>query len=400
MSIPSNAGPARSLPPLVILLSVVSLLNDAASEMITPLLPIVVTATLGGGPLVVGIIEGAAESVSSLLKLYSGWLADRGFGHRRLVIGGYLLSNVARPLIGLAGTWPAVFGLRFLDRAGKGIRTAPRDALIAGAVDAGRRGRAFGFHRAMDHAGAIVGPLLAWPLLAAGLSVEAVFLWSAVPGALVILTLFAALPRQAAPASPPPAAWPRWRGIDARLRGLVLAAAALTLSTVPEAFLVVWVTQHGVDVLWVPLLWSLAHVVKVTVAYAAGVASDGIGRMAVVIAGWGVRVAVLAAIAACDMGGDAGSVTACALFLAHAGALASTEAAERALIGDCAPAAQKATAFGAYHLVCGLLALPGAALFGGLWEVVGASAAFAAASLGTALAALALLLLARRAQTE
>ena len=154
------------LPRTVIILGLVSLLNDAASEMIAPLLPIFLTATLGAGPIVVGLIEGVAEATSSLLKLVSGWLADRGWSSKRLVVGGYTVSNLTRPLIGLAFTWSWVLILRFSDRIGKGLRTAPRDAMIASAVDENVRGRAFGFHRAMDHAGAIAGPVIATLLLA------------------------------------------------------------------------------------------------------------------------------------------------------------------------------------------------------------------------------------------
>src|SRR5215831_5071144 len=176
--------PFHFLPRTVVVLGFVSLLNDSASEMITPLLPIFLTSVLGSGPMIVGLIEGIAESTASILKLVSGRLADRGVGSKALVLFGYGASNLARPLIGAAFGWTTVLGLRFLDRIGKGIRTAPRDALIAGAVDAHRRGAAFGFHRSMDHAGAFIGPLLAYVLLANHLPLAQVFYWSAVPGLL------------------------------------------------------------------------------------------------------------------------------------------------------------------------------------------------------------------------
>jgi len=385
---PVNRQP---LPRLVVLLGVVSMFNDAASEMVTPLLPLVVTATLGGGPLIVAVIEGLAEAASSLLKLASGWLADRGWSHRRLVFGGYLISNVARPLIGLASGWGGVMTLRSLDRAGKGIRTSPRDALISAAVDIDTRGRAFGFHRAMDHGGAIIGPALALPLLAIGLPIEQVFLVSAVPGALALITLRFTLPDTPRTA-PLAAAWPRWTSLDSQLRGLIVAAAALTLSTLPEALLVLWAHRNGIGMLWIPALWALAHVVKLSVAYGAGALSDRVGRPPVVVGGWCSRVAVLILIAA----GATGALAVSALFLLYAAALAATEAAERALIGDLAPADQKATAFGAYHLVCGLFALPSAALFGWVWEAIGLAAAFLLAACGTAAAAITLMVMAPR----
>lgn len=168
MPVDWSLGARMLLPRTVVVLGLVSLLNDAASELITPLLPIFLTATLGAGPVIVGFVEGVAEATASVIKLVSGRLADRGVPARPLLIAGYGLSNAARPLLGLALGWPMVLGLRFLDRVGKGIRTAPRDALIAGAVAAEQRGRAFGFHRSMDHAGAVVGPLAAYALLRPG----------------------------------------------------------------------------------------------------------------------------------------------------------------------------------------------------------------------------------------
>ena len=193
--------PGKGLPRTVVVLGFVSLLNDSASEMITPLIPLFLTATLGAGPAIVGFIEGLAEATASVLKLVSGRLADRGVPAKSLVLGGYGLSNVARPLIGLAASWAAVLSLRFLDRVGKGLRTAPRDALIAGATEASRRGRAFGFHRSMDHAGAVIGPLAAFALLSANVPLGSLFLASVVPGALVLLLLVWGLP-DAAPQCP------------------------------------------------------------------------------------------------------------------------------------------------------------------------------------------------------
>ena len=189
----ANVGSA--LPRTVIVLGLVSLLNDASSEMITPLMPIFLTATLGAGPAIVGLVEGLAEATSSVLKLVSGRLADRGVDAKSLVLGGYGVSNATRPLIGLAAAWGTVLLLRFLDRVGKGLRTAPRDALIAGATEAHQRGRAFGFHRSMDHAGAVIGPLIAFALLAAHVELKNVFLASLVPGTLVLVLLAFGLPR-------------------------------------------------------------------------------------------------------------------------------------------------------------------------------------------------------------
>lgn len=379
------------LPRIVIVLSLVSLANDAASEMITPLLPVLLTGVLGAGALVVGLVEGAAEAAASLLKYQAGRLADRGWSPRALVLGGYGLSNLARPAIGLAGAWPAVLALRFLDRAGKGIRTAPRDALISASVDDGQRGQAFGFHRAMDHAGSVVGPLLATALLTAGVALQDVFLLSVVPGVLVMALLATGLRDHEAPRAVVPAPPLRWRALDGRLRALVVAAGGLALAVAPEAFLVLWATAHGVPLALVPVLWALASVVKSAAAYAGGRASDRAGRLPLLVAGWAARTGVLVALAVVPAGG----ATTWLLFLLFAATLAVSEGPERALIGDVAPADQRATAFGLYHLVYGLLALPGGLLFGALWQWAGSGVAFTVAAGLTTAGMAALLLLAR-----
>ena len=361
------------LPRTVVIFGLVSFLNDAASEMITPLLPIFLTVTLGAGPAVVGLVEGVAEATASLLKLVSGRLADRGWNPQGLVMGGYSVSNAARPLIGLAFGWWWVLLLRFLDRVGKGVRTSPRDALIAASTDSAIRGKAFGFHRALDHAGAVVGPLLAFGLLRWGIELQHVFLISILPGILVILLLIFGLP------SVTHAQVPRtevstlsWRGLDSQLRALIIATGGLALATTPEVFLVLWATTHGLKIVWIPLLWAAASAVKMLVAMPGGYMSDRYGRLPILLVGWGLRILILICLGL--MASSEWLIW--ALFLAYAGSLAFTEGAERALIGDYAPAGQKATAFGLYHMVSGLLLLPGAVLFGTLWQWIGESIAF------------------------
>lgn len=365
-----------SLPRTVIVLGLVSLLNDAASEMITPLLPLFLTATLGAGPAIVGLVEGAAEATASGLKLLSGWLADRGWNIRRLVIAGYSLSNAARPLIGLANAWGFVLLLRFADRVGKGIRTAPRDALIAASVGSDARGRAFGFNRSMDHLGAVIGPLAAFALLSNGVGLVQTFLLSGVIGIAVIALLVFGVPRTAQ--SAPLAARPplRWRTLDPRLRRLLVASAVLTLATTPEVFLVLWAYEQGLQVAWVPLLWAVASLVKMLVAYPAGTLSDRHGRTVVLAIGWFARVAMLLALAFVP----ATPVLIWILFASFSASLASTEAAERSLIGDAAREHERGTAFGLYHLITGILVLPGAVLFGAIWQWAGATSAFAVAA--------------------
>lgn len=377
------SGGVTALPRTVVILGLASLLNDASSEMITPLLPIFLTATLGAGPAIVGLVEGLAEATASVLKLVSGRLADRGWRPKWLVVAGYGTSNATRPLIGLALGWPAVLVLRFLDRIGKGLRTAPRDALIAGAADASIRGRAFGYHRSMDHAGAVVGPLLASLLLASGVALGDVFLWSVVPGAMVLVLLVFGLPADARAERPAPPAPLRWSRIDPGLRRLVVAAGLLALASVPEVFVVLWARDAGLPVAWIPLLWAAAGLAKMLLVYPAGVLSDRVGRLPLLFAGWSARVAVLLALARLPAQGAG----VWALFVAYSATLALTEPAERSLIGDRSPAEQRGTAYGLYHLASGLLVLPGAVAFGAIWERFGAGSAFVAAAVVTAAAA-------------
>ena len=378
------------LPRTVIILGLVSFLNDTASEMITPLLPLFLTATLGAGPAIVGLVEGLAEATASILKLVSGWLADHGWNARKLIVGGYTVSNTARPLIGFALSWGWVLMLRFLDRVGKGIRTAPRDALIASSTDEHIRGRAFGFQRTLDHSGAMLGPLLAFGLLQWGMTMEHVFMAAIIPGGALILLLVFGLKMPARVKLEHAPARLHWKGLDARIKGLVLASGGLALATTPEAFLILWASQGGITVVWVPLLWAAASGVKALVSGPAGALSDQFGRLPIVSIGWTARVLLLIAFAWLPDGG----MTIWLLFLGYAAALAFTEGAERALLGDFAPVEQQGTVFGLYHLFSGIMALPGAVLFGIVWQWLGMSSAFMMAAILTTVAAMTLRLLA------
>lgn len=365
---------APFLPRTVIILGLVSFLNDTASEMITPLLPIFLTASLGAGPAVVGLVEGVAEATASLLKLVSGRMADKGVNHKGLVLGGYSVSNLARPLIGLVLSWNLVLLFRFLDRVGKGLRTSPRDALIATSTDSARLGRAFGFHRALDNAGAMLGPIGAWYLLSKDIPMAHVFLWSLVPGILVVCLLVFGLEATPTPKKLKKLPPLRWSVLDHRLRGMILATGGLALASAPEAFLVLWATDQGLQVAWIPLIWAAANAVKAIVAGPAGALSDRFGRFPVLLCGWSFRILLLLGLAwSCS---TAHPILVWPLFLAYAASLAATEGAERALIGDFAAQEERATAFGLYHMVVGLAVLPGAVFFGAIWQIIGPAPAF------------------------
>ncbi len=381
------------LPKAVIILSLVSLLNDAASEMITPLLPLFLTAIMGTGPTVVGLVEGVAEATASLLKLVSGRLADRGWRHKPLVLAGYTLSNGARPLIGLATSWPWVLGLRFADRIGKGIRTAPRDAIIAHSTSPHLLGRAFGLHRALDNAGAIIGPLVAFWLLQQNVPMQHIFLWSILPGLGVLSLLALGLDEV-----PPPPSHPlpplRWRVLPPSLQGLILASGGLALASAPEVFLILWATERGMEIAWTPLLWAAASAVKTLIALMGGELSDKLGRLPILLLGWSGRIGVLIALALAEDG----ALLTWGLFLGYSAALAFTEGPERALVGDMAEKRLKATVFGLYHMTVGLAALPGAVLFGFLWENWSSTMAFMTAAAITTLSALTLIVMASRSR--
>jgi MFS family permease len=381
------------LPRTVVVLGFVSLLNDAASEMITPLLPLFLTAILGAGPAVVGLVEGVAEATASVLKLASGRWLDRGARARSLVLAGYGCSNVARPLIGLALSWPFVLLLRFADRVGKGVRTAPRDAMIAAAADPERRGRAFGFHRSMDHAGAVVGPLFAYLLLARDWPLASVFLASILPGVLLLALLAFGLRRDvpAMTSAPPPMTW---RGLDPELRRMIVAAGVLSLATVPEVLVILHVSESHVGARNVALSWAAASALKMLIAWPAGYLADRAGTIPVLLAGWSARIGVLVAFALLDPAGTGAIV----LFCSYALTLASTEAAERSLVGARTAPSSRGTSYGVYHLVTGIAALPGAALFGVLWQAYSAHLAFAVAAILSTLGSSALLAATRRSR--
>ncbi|MFA5807456.1 MAG: MFS transporter, partial [bacterium] len=280
----------------VVALGLVSLLTDLSSEMIYPLLPVFLTVTLAAGPAVLGLIEGVAETTASLLKLFSGAWSDRSGRKKPLVLAGYGLSTLARPLVGFATGWGHVLAVRFCDRIGKGVRTSPRDALVAAYVPAAQRGKAFGLQRSMDHLGAVLGPVAAFLFLAGGVSLRSVFLLSIVPG-LAAVAVLALLVRDAPAAGAPPHAGSVLRrdGLSPEFRRYLLLVGLFTLGNASDAFLILRAVDSGVPVRYVPLLWGAFHVVKSSLSVPAGALSDRIPRKWVVAAGWCVYAACYAA---------------------------------------------------------------------------------------------------------
>lgn len=360
----------------VVALGLVSLLTDFSSDMIYPLLPVFLTATLGAGPATLGIIEGVAEATASLLKLVSGAWSDRVGKKKPLVIAGYLVSSVARPLVGFASAWGHVLAVRFSDRIGKGIRSSPRDALIAASVSPEDRGRAFGLQRAMDHMGAVLGPVAAFLLLAgAGLSYRSVFFLAAVPGALAVAALLFLVRDPGGQGSRDGGGFLLGGGLPPPFRRYLLIVSLFTLGNASDAFLILRAVDSGVPAAWVPLLWGAFHLVKSSFSTYGGILSDRWGRKKLIVAGWSVYAATYALWGVVE-----GPLWMTALFLVYGLYSAATEGAERAFVADFVPPSLRGTAFGWFHLAVGLSALPASILFGFLWTGFGSRTAFGASA--------------------
>ena len=369
-----------------------SLFTDAATEMIYPLLPVYLSRVLGATAVSLGIIEGVAEGVNSLLKVLSGYWSDRVHRRRPIVIGGYALSSIARPFIAVTTTWPQVLVVRALDRVGKGIRGAPRDVLLARFATPATRGRIYGFHRAMDHAGAIVGPLVATVILFfAPEEYRLLFGLTVIPGAIAVGLLFF-VDEDAAPAdmrTTPnlqlPTPKPEPAGLPGRVVALLGVLLVFGFGNSADAFLLLRLSDALGGVTYVPLLWAGIHVVKASLSTWGGGLSDRFGRKRMIIAGWIVYALVYFGFAV-----STSAPVFIAWFLFYGVYFALAEGAEKALVADLTPADRRGAAFGWYNATTGIGALVASILFGYLYDRYGAPAAFIT---GAALAGVAAVLL-------
>ncbi len=376
----------RKLPRTVWLLGLISLTNDAASDMIYPLVPLYLASVLMAGPKALGIIEGIAEAVSSLLKLFAGVLADRTRHVKYWVWTGYGIAGFARPLLGITTSWLGVLACRFADRIGKGLRSAPRDAMLAQSVDASQRGLAFGFHRAMDNFGAVIGPLVAAAMLAAGMSLRHVFLWAIVPGVVVIaLALFLKDAPQEPAQKPAAFSW-TLRDFPPAFRRYLIVLALFTLGNSSNMFLLLRARDLGLPQAQVPILWALTSLVAALLSTPLASLSDRLGRTRLIVSGW-----IVYAIFYLILGLQTDNTWALwPMFAGYGLFLAATEGAEKALVADMVPRASSGTAFGWYNLVVGLFLLPASVVFGWLWQLETPLVAFGFGA-GCALAAALLL---------
>ncbi|MBK8533945.1 MAG: MFS transporter [Candidatus Competibacteraceae bacterium] len=372
------------LPATVWLLGLVSLCNDSASELLYPLVPLYLASVLMAGPKALGIIEGIAEATSSLLKLFAGVLADKTASTKPWVVGGYSLAAIARPLMAFATAWPMLLALRFADRVGKGLRTSPRDALLASAVDPAQRGLAFGLHRAMDNAGAVIGPLVATALLALNVPLRDIFLWAALPGAIAVaLALCIREPSRVEPVTRAPFSW-TLQGFPTAFKRYLLVLALFTLGNSSNMFLLLRAKELGLPDYQIPLLWALVSTVAMLFSTPLSALSDRLGRKRLILSGWAIYGAFYLILGL--NGGQTWLLW--PLFAGYGLFMAATEGAEKALVADLAPAALLGTAYGWFNLTAGLLLLPASLLFGGLWQSAGPALAFGVAACCALLAAL------------
>ncbi|MCM8782252.1 MAG: MFS transporter [Candidatus Omnitrophica bacterium] len=364
----------------IFFLSLTSFLSDVSSEIIYPLVPIFLTSVLNAGTTFVGLVEGIAESTASLLKLFSGWLSDKIRKRKILVVLGYTLSSITRPLMAVAIAPWHVLALRFTDRIGKGIRNSPRDALIVDSCALGERGRSFGFNRAMDHAGAMIGSLIVFILLfGVTKNLRLVFMLASIPAlfAVVAVTLFTYEVISAKVSGNTmisrDTAVPDTLAISygKKFKFFMLAILVFTLGNSSDAFLLLRAKNIGVGVTFIPLLWFLLHLVKSITSTPAGVISDKIGRRRIILLGW-----LIYAIVYFGFGFVKSLLQVWFLFAAYGLFYGLTEGVERALVSDLVPQEEHGRAYGIYNFIIGITALPASLIMGVLWQAFGPKVAF------------------------
>jgi MFS family permease len=374
----------KDLPRNVWALSFVSLLNDTSSEIIYPLLPTFLALTLSASPFAIGAIEGIAESTASLLKLFSGYLSDRFNSRKFPVFIGYALSSIVRPLMVFVSSWQQVLFVRLTDRVGKGIRGAPRDALLAAEVPFEKRGFAFGFNRAADHLGAVLGPIIAsillWiyavnPNTPTVSEYQSVFLLASIP---IVIGLFIIVffvkedgKDEIAETIEKTPLKLSLKEFDGNFKRFLIVIALFTLSNSTDAFLLLRAQDAGVRTALLPILWMVLHLSKTVSSLIGGSLSDKFGRKQLIFSGWMVYALVYLGFAVVNEAWQAW-----VLFIIYGVYFGLTEGAEKALVADLVPPEKRGTAFGLYNLAFGITVFPASLLLGGIWSWFGASAAF------------------------
>ena len=379
---PEKTG-LRSLPRNVWIVTLTSFLTDISSEMVLNLLPLFLANVLGVHTSVIGLIEGIAESTASILKVFSGWLSDKLGRRKWLTVLGYTLSSVSKPFLYFATTWPGVLLVRFADRVGKGVRTAPRDALIADSIDTRHRGLAFGLHRAGDTAGAMIGLIIALLVVAAAQSqavdlsrntFQIVVLVSIIPAFLAVIVLaFGA--REVPVTGVREAPNLSLRGMPSSFRRFLVVVVIFTLGNSSDAFLVLRAQERGLNVLGVLGMLITFNFVYAFIAGPAGALSDRIGRRRLILIGWGVYGLIYLGFAFVSSAWEVWVLY--ALYGIYYGVF---EGASKALVADLIPSEKRGTAYGIYNAAIGIVALPASLIAGILWQGLGTWTGFGPAA--------------------
>lgn len=373
----------------VYVLGAVSLFNDFSSEMIYPLIPLFVKSVLGLGPAFLGILEGIAESTSSILKLFAGYFSDKIKKRKPFAVGGYAISNLLRPLIGLTRSWGVLLFLRFSDRVGKGIRTSPRDAMIADYSPIERRGFAFGFQRGMDHTGAVLGSITASLLLYFfTIELKTIFLLSVIPGIIaVLLMIFGVrniqkrdkievprkyvIPNKTTIGKKEILKFSDFKKLGKQFSLYLVVLIIFTLGNSTDAFLLLRASELGFQITVIPLLWAILHISKALFCILGGYISDKIGRKVMILSGWFVYFLTYLGFAYFNE-----YYLIYLLFIIYGLYFGLTEGVEKALVADIVPKENIGTAFGFYNLSLGIATLPASVIFGLIWKTYSFRAAF------------------------
>jgi MFS family permease len=355
---------------------------DISSEMVYPLVPIFLTSVLGATKTTVGIIEGLAESTASILKVFSGYFSDVLGKRKLLMTAGYAISAISRPILWAAGTPVEVLMARFVDRTGKGVRTAPRDALIAASVNTEGLGRAFGFHRMMDTVGAVIGPVVATVLLALFIgNLRLVFIASTVPAIIAVLLIVAFIKER--PLGARSREWTPLASFNGEFRSYMIAITVFSLGTVSDAFLILKAESVGVQKTLIPLLYLLFNIVYALTAVPLGALADRIGLRTMVLMSFFLYSIVMA-----WAGFAGGGVEIWALFLFYGLYKGLSDSTQRAYLARIVPASRLGTGYGVFHTAAGAALLPASIVGGALWDSFGPQATFLYAAGMAAVAAI------------
>lgn len=372
----------------VLVAGLVSFFMDVSSEMIYPLVPLFLTEVLGINKSVMGLIEGVAESTASLLKVFSGWISDRIGNRKWLMAAGYVVSTLSRPVMALASGWQHIMGSRFIDRFGKGVRGAPRDAIIADSTDKAFLSRAFSFHRSMDTMGAVIGPALAFYFLwLFSNDYRKVFWLSMIPGAIaVLLIIFFITEKKGVPAATAERSKLTLRHFDWRFRFFVLIAAVFAIGNSSDMFLILKAQQTGISIIAIPMLYLTFNLIYSLSAIPAGIAADRFGKKRIILIGFALFAILYYGFAVAES-----AKIIWLLFSLYGVFMGLTEGIQKAFVSTIIPQDFKATAFGVYNTVVGIAMFPASVIGGWLWDNVSPSATF---YFGTATAVLSAILFA------